>query len=415
MDCCCDISEPPGAHLSEAFDLFTEGDALYDSPIEPWSRVLTGQPDGDPGIDPLGYLVKRAHAEGIEVHAWFNPYRLKSSPRTRTSERHASHWAAAQARQFGQLTWLDPGEPIARDLAVAVISDVIDRYDVDGVHIDAYFYPYPQRGQTFPDDSSYSRYQDAGGDLDRDAWRRANVDGLVEEISRVVRTNRPNCRFGISPFGIYRPGQPEGIRGMDQVTAIHADPMLWYRSEWVDYLAPQLYWPTTRRAQAYDRLLTWWDEHSTEDRPLLVGLDLTKVGNDPAWTHDEGRTQVGLSREAARTGGQIWFRARPVMTNQAGIADLLDELYATPALPPPLARQQAPVSPPNLSLEDGGVEVALEKRRAIVVYRDDPDQVTVHTILPGRTQFVPLEPGTWLVSSVANHGGESQAIRVRIP
>jgi uncharacterized lipoprotein YddW (UPF0748 family) len=399
------------------FQVRPEGDAFYASELEPWSRFLTGQQGRDPGFDPLAHLVDAAHARGVEVHAWFNPYRAQSSRKANTHSSHISQWAAAHAIPWGGLLWLDPGVPEVQQHAVSVVRDVVTRYDIDGVHLDDYFYPYPDGGKSFPDERSYQQYRAAGGQLERDDWRRHNVDTLVHELAHAVKSVRPDVRFGISPFGIYRPGYPEGIRGMDQYTAIFADPMAWYREGYVDYLAPQLYWPTTKELQRYDRLLGWWNEHSEAARPLVVGLDLTKVGNDSAWHLEELRTQIVLARGADRTAGHIWFRATPVLKNQAGVADLLADLYRGPALPPPIARITDPVPPPEFEADSSGVHLTDDRERlkGYMLYRDDAGAWAAERFIPRVMARVDLPPGRYAISAVSRAGVESPGVRLTIP
>lgn len=402
------------------FQVRPEGDALYRSELEPWSRFLTGRQGRDPGFDPLEFLVDAAHARGLQVHAWFNPYRASASRSAPNADNHVSRWARSHTRPWGRLLWLDPGVPEVRDHALSVISDVASRYDVDGVHLDDYFYPYPEGQKAFPDDPSYKAYVAQGGTLDRDAWRRDNVDRLVSGLAGALNQHKPEVTFGISPFGIYRPGFPEGVRGLDQVRSLHADPLKWYDQGWVDYLAPQLYWPTTQKAQRYDRLLDWWNTQMALERPLLVGLDLTRVGKDPAWTLSEVRSQVTLAREADHAAGQIWFRATPVLKNQAGLADLLGELYAEPALPPPVSRllgADAP-APPLVAASAGRVSIEAPDRdalRALVLYRETAEGLRAERILGPGTGHLALEPGTWALSAVVRSGAESPGVRFRVP
>jgi uncharacterized lipoprotein YddW (UPF0748 family) len=398
------------------FQVRPEADALYESRLEPWSRFLTGRQGEHPGFDPLAFLVETAHARGLEVHAWFNPYRASTSRTAALAEGHLARRVASAVHTWGSLLWLDPGVPEIRNHALAVVADVVDRYDVDGIHLDDYFYPYPERGRVFPDDASYHSYLAGGGDLERDAWRRANVDALVEGLGTTVRAQRPEVRFGVSPFGIYRPGSPEGMRGIDQVRALHADPLVWYGEGWVDYLAPQLYWTTHVAPQRFEPLLGWWNEQVVPDRPLLVGLDVTKVGSDPAWTLDEVRKQVTLTRAAPTTAGHIWFRASPVLADRAGLAGLLRELYAEPALPPPLARGAGvEVEPPTIEVD--GTTLRLDHPdpgalRALVLYRSTPEGFEAERILAAETTSLDPGPGTWAVSAVDRMGVESDGIRV---
>jgi len=391
------------------FQVRPEGDALYDSLHEPWSRYLSGEQGQAPEVDPLAYLIERAHGEGIEVHAWFNPYRAALSATSKRHPTHISERSREHAHRWGRLLWLDPGAREVQDHAVRVIDDVVARYDVDGVHLDDYFYPYPDGSKRFPDQASYGAYQAEGGLLELEAWRRENVDNLVHRLAHTVRARRPHVRFGISPFGIYRPGFPEGIRGFDQVDKLHADPMVWYEEGYVDYLAPQLYWPTTKEAQRYDRLLSWWDDHSDPDRPLVVGLDFTKVGG-PAWSLDEVRTQIDLARTASRTAGWIGFRAKPVLDNQAGLADLLKELHGAPALPPPIGRLERDVDPPTITMDGDVASVAWSPRKSVVVYREVAESWVVDRILPRDVTEVHLGSGRWAVSQVDEGGWESPGV-----
>jgi uncharacterized lipoprotein YddW (UPF0748 family) len=399
------------------FQVRPEADAFYRSKKEPWSRFLTGRQGKDPGFDPLEHLITVAHARGIEVHAWFNPYRAKSSKSAAVADSHVSRWAARHTRPWGSLLWLDPGVPDVRDHALAVVTDVLDGYDIDGVHLDDYFYPYPEGKKSFPDDESFAAYRRAGGGLDRDAWRRGNVDALVEGIAKVVQERHPDVRFGISPFGIYRPGFPEGVRGLDQVATLHADPMKWFREGWVDYLAPQLYWTTQNPRQPYGKLLSWWDDQMDAERPLFVGLDVTKVGADPKWTLAEVERQVALAREGERTAGEIWFRADPILANRAGLADTLARLYAAPALPPPLSRAAAPMAPPAVSVDDESLVLAHEAAadlKAWVVYRAEGDTFVATDVCGPGDRRVEVGPGTWVVSAVNRVGVESLGVRVTI-
>ncbi|MBX2797831.1 MAG: family 10 glycosylhydrolase [Myxococcales bacterium] len=398
------------------FQVRPESDALYASEMEPWSRYLTGRQGGDPGYDPLDFLVKAAHAQGIEVHAWFNPYRANGNRRAPYADNHIGRWGKDHLRPWGSMVWLDPGVPEVRAHTLKVIEDVVTRYDIDGVHLDDYFYPYPSGKRSFADWGTYRDYKEGGGQLSRAKWREQNVDTLVRDIATSVKRIRPECRFGISPFGIYRPGQPRGIRGMDQVAKLHADPLAWYRADWVDYLAPQLYWSTKRTAQRYDRLLTWWDTHLEAERPLLVGLDATRVGSNREWSLTEYRTQVRLSREAPNTLGQIWFRAEPMMKNKAGFADLLSEIYAAPALPPATPRlTDRDVTEPQVTATATGLTVSHADPasvRAYPLYTWTDDGPVLDRILPPTTTSVELPEGTWVVSAVVRGALESEGVRV---
>ena len=402
------------------FQIRAEGDALYTSDLEPWSRFLTGQQGRDPGYDPLELLLEAAHDRGVEVHAWLNPYRAAAK---HSEPRHASHISRTEEDhlvRWGATLWLDPGARSVQQRVVDVVADVLSRYDVDGIHLDDYFYPYPRGRTPFPDDRTFDAYRQGGGPLSRSDWRRSNVDSLVERIWSLVRAECPTCRMGISPFGIYRPGHPPGVRGMDQVTALYADPLAWHREGWMDYLAPQLYWPTTQPGQPYGRLLDYWDAQVGLSRPLVVGLDATRAG-ERDFPLSEYRTQVRLAREAPNTHGQIWFRAAPIVNDKAGLGRLLSELYAEPALPL-ASRNGAPPAPPTVEPAQGGVWLshpAQDDVRSFAIYRaatPPSSDVTLERLVAGidGPSHVELSTGTWVISAVARGALESRGVKVTV-
>ena len=255
------------------------GDALYPSALEPWSEYLTGAQGRAPvpAWDPLAWWVQEARARGLELHVWFNPYRARhSSAKTPLVAPHLAVRQPALARRYGDQLWIDPGEPAAAAHTLAVVADVVRRYDIDGVHIDDYFYPYPVKAGDadlpFPDDAAYARYRLGGGLLARDDWRRANVDALVQEMHATVRRIKPWVRFGISPFGLGRPDRrPPGITGFSQFDKLYADVERWLENGWLDYLAPQLYWPIDRAGQAFPVLLDYWIGQNRAQPPCLAG------------------------------------------------------------------------------------------------------------------------------------------------
>ncbi|MEO6526692.1 MAG: family 10 glycosylhydrolase, partial [Gemmatimonadaceae bacterium] len=204
-------------------------DALYASQDEPWSDVLSGEMGRapEPFYDPLAFAVTEAHKRGLELHAWINPYRAKNSSTRSVSSNHVSRTQPELVRTYGPFLWLDPGDPKVRDLTTRVALDIVRRYDIDALHMDDYFYPYREsrngRELDFPDDATWRRYQQGGGTLARNDWRRENVNLLVRQLNDAVHAVKPWVRFGISPFGIWRPGFPESVRGLDQYSEIYAD------------------------------------------------------------------------------------------------------------------------------------------------------------------------------------------------
>lgn len=398
------------------FQVRPECDALYSSALEPWSRFITGNQGQDPGYDPLAVLLEKAHAAGIEVHAWLNPYRAKSSAASTAVSPHLSLTHSAYAYTYGSFVWMDPGAAEVQEALRLVVEDLVTRYDLDGVHFDDYFYPYPD-GSPFPDDATWTAYQSGGGTLDRGDWRRDNVNQMVRVIYETILAQAPHVRFGISPFGIYRPGIPSGITGLDQYAAIYADPPHWLEQGWVDYLAPQLYWPSTQAAQAYGPLVSWWASLAHDGRVIVPGNFLSKLGDSASWTVEEFRTQIQLTRAEAEgtTGGNIHFTIAPLQSNRDGIADVFkDELYPTPALPPALPGRSGAAPPaPSLARLDGRVQiedVGGLSLRGHVLYVQDNGSWVVQDILPATQTSLELGAGRYAITTVDRFAQESEGV-----
>jgi uncharacterized lipoprotein YddW (UPF0748 family) len=333
-------------------------DALYRSSIEPWSDVLTGQMGRapEPFYDPLAFAVAEAHKRGLELHAWINPYRAKV-PSTKTmSAKHISRTNPDLVRKYGPYLWMDPGDPAVRRRTVRVVLDIVRRYDVDGIHMDDYFYPYPEseRGREidFPDASTYRRYRRGGGTLSRDDWRRRNVDLLVEQLDDSIHAVKSWVKFGVSPFGIWKPGYPSSVRGFDQYDKLFADARKWLREGWVDYFTPQLYWAIDRPEQSYPVLLAWWSEQNLKDRHLWPGNYTGKVAfkGPSAWRTDEVIQQVRLTRalKGKPATGNVHFSMTVFMQNPDSLDQrLVREVYSERALIPasPWLDHRAPAAP----------------------------------------------------------------------
>ncbi|MBI3789616.1 MAG: family 10 glycosylhydrolase [Gemmatimonadetes bacterium] len=303
-------------------------DALYASPLEPWSAYLTGVEGRapEPFYDPLAFAVREAHARGLELHAWFNPYRARHATATYVhAATHVSEASPTMVRRYGKSLWMDPGDPAVVRRTLAVMLDVVKRYDVDGIHIDDYFYPYPENGadgqpMEFPDAATFAAYRKRGGTLAKDDWRRHNVDTLVAQIYRQTKRAKPWVQVGISPFGIWRPGFPAQIKGFDAYAKLYADAKRWLHEGWLDYLTPQLYWPIAQEPQAYPVLLKWWMDENTRQRHLWPGHYTTRgVQGGGLWGPDEIANQVKASR-AARAGGDVHFSMKPLMPAPPAIA-----------------------------------------------------------------------------------------------
>jgi uncharacterized lipoprotein YddW (UPF0748 family) len=246
-------------------------DALYASEIEPWSEFLTGTMGKapEPYYDPLAYVIDEAHKRGIELHAWFNPYRAgHPSAKSPVSARHVTRTHPELVRHYGKQLWLDPGEKEVQEYSLSVVMDVVRRYDVDGVHFDDYFYPYKEIDRSgnemeFPDEASWKRFG-AGGKLERDDWRRENVNAFVEKVYASIKATKPWVKFGISPFGIWKPENPPQIKGFDAYSKLYADSRKWLMKGWVDYFAPQLYWSIASEEQSFPVLLKWWSQQNSK-------------------------------------------------------------------------------------------------------------------------------------------------------
>lgn len=316
-------------------------DALYASKIEPWSEYLTGQMGRAPNpfYDPLAFAVDEAHKRGLELHAWFNPYRARHmaafSPMTKD---HITKTRPQLVRQYAKSLWLDPGEREVQEYSLSVVMDVVRRYDIDGVHFDDYFYPYPEKDATgrplvFQDWRSFQRYRDAGGKLDREHWRRENVNLFVIRVSQSVHAAKPWLKFGISPFGIWRPGHPPQIKGLDAYDTLYADARKWLREGWVDYLAPQLYWAEEKRETSFSALLPWWANENVQRRHIWPGLDVSRVGE--AREPGEIVKQIKQTRAQSGTSGNMLWAVRALTENRRGISDALgDQVYGQEALVP---------------------------------------------------------------------------------
>jgi len=323
------------------FQVRPAADALYASPFEPWSEYLTGAQGRAPSpfYDPLAFWIEEAHRAGLELHAWFNPYRARhSTGRSLLARNHVANARPAIVKAYGEFLWMDPGEAIAAEIGIAVILDVVRRYDVDGVHIDDYFYPYPVKGPDgeevpFPDDASWSAYVMAGGRLGRADWRRANVDAFVERLYREVHRENARMRVGVSPFGIGRPDRrPPGVTGFSQYDAIHADVERWLENGWMDYLVPQLYWKSDSPGQPFAVLLDYWRSQNPRGIDIWPGLFTSRIdASENSWMPEEIVGQVATTRSRG-TNGHVHFSMAAIAQNRRGIADRLRAFYRDPVV-----------------------------------------------------------------------------------
>lgn len=319
-------------------------DALWPSPYEPWSQVLTGTQGKDPGWDPLGTAVAEAHARGLQLHAWFNPYRIANhTDPTKLAESHPARQNPEWVVAYGGKLYYNPGLPAVRTFVQQAMLDAVEKYQLDGVHFDDYFYPYPVAGQTFDDTDAYDRY--GGGFATRAAWRRDNIDKLVIEMAAGIRRIRPTTQFGISPFGVWRnaatdPLGSDSRAGVQTYDDLYADTRKWVREGWIDYICPQLYWNIGFAAADYAKLVPWWAEVARGSRTrLYLGEALYKAGDpaQPAAWQDpaELSRHLTLAKEHAEARGHIFFAAKDVATDRIGaMARVVADHYGQPAKTP---------------------------------------------------------------------------------
>ncbi|KAJ6643982.1 Glycosyl hydrolase YngK [Pseudolycoriella hygida] len=398
------------------------GDALYQSNIEPWSRYLTGEEGRAPSPvwDPLQYLINICHPLGIEIHAWMNPYRANVAPHTNNvAPNHMARVYPQYAYVYNTLLWMDPGAEAVQNRTTEVALDLVRRYDLDGLHLDDYFYPYPVAGWTFPDDNTYAAYIAGGGTMAKDDWRRDNVNRLVRRLNTEIHLIKPYVKFSVSPFGF------------DQFSQIFSDPKLWMQQGWVDMLQPQLYWKIDPPAQSYPTLLNWWVGANQNPlvRPVMAGNYLTRVELD-GWPLDEIRRQVEISREPANrvrgSWGNVMYSAKMFRDNIQGTVDFFaNYIYQQPALQPAflwLAANvtTAPILPPKVKVtSERRLHLNLVKTtelsfvHQIAIYKSSSNGWVLVKVLPANRPAtesdvgMELERGHYAVTSVDRFGRES--------
>ncbi|AAZ55452.1 family 10 glycosylhydrolase [Thermobifida fusca] len=367
------------------FHIRPTADAVYASDKEPWARYLTGTQGGDPGYDPLEFAVAEAHTRGLELHAWFNPYRVgwREADLEHLADDHPVRRNPEWMIVYDDQGYLDPGNPEVREWVVDVVADVVERYDVDGVHFDDYFYPYPASGETFDDDASWQAHGD--GFPDRDAWRRDNVNQLIRQVHERVHDIKPWVRFGVSPFGIWRnrSSDPSGsaTSGLQSYDALHADTRTWIREGWIDYVVPQLYWPQGFAAADYAVLAPWWaEEVAGTGVDLYIGQAAYRVGEDGWKGADALAKQLDFNTQHPEITGDIYFSMKDLNGRaRTAIEQVAANHYARPALPPVASGasgQPAPVRDLVADTGEDGVTLRWEgdaDHRWYAVYRVPAD------------------------------------------
>lgn len=315
-------------------------DALYPSAFEPWSQWLTGR-QGKPPVpyyDPLAFMITETHKRGMEFHAWLNPYRaVFKIGSSSISPIHITNIHRDWFLDYGDKRYFDPGNKNAQVYVRDVVKDIVSRYPVDAIHFDDYFYPYRIAGKEFPDSLTYQKYNKG---LSRDAWRRSNVDSIIVMLNRTIKSVNKKCQFGISPFGVWRNADkdPEGSAtkaGQTNYDDLYADILLWLKKDWIDYVAPQLYWEFGHKAAPYEVLIDWWSKH-TFGKNCYIGLGIYRAGSNDAWKDSTQLTrQIALLRAKSTITGMIFFSSKTFTKNPNGWNDSLRlNYFKNPALTP---------------------------------------------------------------------------------
>jgi uncharacterized lipoprotein YddW (UPF0748 family) len=411
------------------FQVRPQADAIYQSSLEPWSYYLTGVQGKapDPYYDPLQFWVEAAHDRGLELHVWLNPYRAHHPSGGVIGDSSLVKRKADLVVHLKEgYWWFDPAKKGTQDHSAAVVMDLVKRYDIDGVHFDDYFYPYPSYNgnEDFPDDESWAAYQKNGGKLSRGDWRRESVNRFIERVYKEIKAEKPYVKFGLSPFGIWRPGYPESISGFDQYNQLYADAKLWLNRGWLDYFSPQLYWPINRVSQSYPVLLGWWSGENTMKRHLWPGIS---VGSDTsAKNQNEILSQVMISRGMLpQSKGVVHWSISSVAKNPPMARALLEGPYKQKALVPPSPwLDNTPPAPPVVTTETMGDSVSVHWTHAneadvfhwVVYYQygskweykilnRSARELMVNSSMSINNQIVPL--GKVMVTAVDRVGNES--------
>lgn len=323
------------------FQVRPEGDALYVSELEPWSRYLTGEQGVAPSPlwDPMQFMIEECHKRCMEFHAWINPYRVKTSLKNKLAPGHIYYEHPEWFVTYGNQLYFDPALPESRRYITKIVSDIVTRYDIDAIHMDDYFYPYPISGVEFPDSVSYARYK--GNYTDRNDWRRNNVNMLIQQLHQTIRGLKPWVKFGISPFGIYRNESSDPLgsktRGLQNYDDLYADVLLWAAQGWIDYTIPQIYWHIGHPAADYETLVKWWACHA-ESRLLFIGQSVENTIQHADPQHPDINQlprKMMLQRNYQSIGGSCQWYASAVVDNLGNYHDALKkEYHKYPALQP---------------------------------------------------------------------------------
>ena len=338
------------------FQVRPSADALYHSNYEPWSIFLTGEIGKvpEPFYDPLQFWIEEAHKRGMELHVWLNPYRAHHSNGGKVTKNAMAHKMPDEiVRLKNGMYWFDPSNKKTQDHVSNVVKDIVKRYDIDAVHFDDYFYPYASYngGADFPDQKTWNSYKNSGGNLSKPDWRRHNVNTFIERIYKEIKEEKNFVKFGISPFGIWKSGYPEGTSGLSQYDELYADAKLWLSNGWVDYFTPQLYWPIESKRQSFPKLLKWWKDENTKNRHLWPGLNTVEINAKDKTV--EITNQIKVTKELLNNNvGVVHYSMAGLTQNPSLMTSLKNEVYKEKALIPATSWVQTEkLEKPNLSIK----------------------------------------------------------------
>jgi uncharacterized lipoprotein YddW (UPF0748 family) len=328
------------------FQVRPASDAFYPSDLEPWSRYLTGTPGKapDPFYDPLQFWIEESHKRGMEFHAWLNPFRVTQNAKEALGGNHIAFEHPEWILKYGNLLYFDPGIPQAREFVGKVVKDIVARYDVDAIHFDDYFYPYPL-AEAYPDTASFAKYNRGFRKEDKADWRRENVDIIIKMLNDTIKTTKPWVKFGISPFGVWRnkSDDPMGSNtkaGATNYDHLYADVIKWQRNGWIDYLLPQIYWQIGHPQADFRMLAEWWKNHAY-NRGMYIGHAIYKSdakSETPAWAKPaEVPAQISLVRNTPALQGSAFYSFKHFNRDLMGLQDSLSNNYCRkPAIVPPM-------------------------------------------------------------------------------
>lgn len=312
-------------------------DAIYRSNKEPWSQYLTGAQGKAPNplYDPLDYFIEGCHNRGLELHAWLNPFRVKQKLEDDLVEGHFFNSKPEWGWEYGTKMYLDPGIPDVREYVADIVEDVVRRYDVDGIHFDDYFYPYPIKGKSIPDSLTFNKYADCYPRDQMDNWRRHNVDLFIKDVSEKIKESKPWVLFGVSPFGVWRNNDVDSTgsqtkAGITAYDILYADVLKWIQQGWVDYLMPQIYWYFGHPQADFKTLADWWACQGN-DRFIFVGhglYRLNQLNGDVAWQNPvELPAQLNYVRKSPALRGSVWFSSSHFIKEKIGFSNFLKKVY----------------------------------------------------------------------------------------